>query len=108
MNKKRRSRNALSNWTDFTGKYEAMKCGSWLAADDGIRTFNKDYDNEVIVCYHPILPIGRLKTDQTGIQTESSLDRDYSTERYHIFCQQNCESVKAWCFCNFGECEAVS
>ena len=66
MNKKRRSRNALSNWTDFTGKYEAMKCGSWLAADDGIRTFNKDYDNEVIVCYHPILPIGRLKNLETG------------------------------------------
>lgn len=66
MNKKRRSRNALSNWTDFTGKYESMKCGSWLAADDGIRTFNKDYDNEVIVCYHPILPIGRLKNLETG------------------------------------------
>lgn len=66
MNKKRRSRNVLSNWTDFTGKYEAMKCGSWLAADDGIRTFNKDYDNEVIVCYHPILPIGRLKNLETG------------------------------------------
>ena len=55
-----------SNWTDFTGKYEAMKCGSWLAADDGIRTFNKDYDNEVIVCYHPVLPIGRLKNLETG------------------------------------------
>lgn len=66
MNKKRRSSNALSNWTDFTGKYEAMKCGSWLAADDGIRTFNKDYDNEVIVCYHPVLPIGRLKNLETG------------------------------------------
>lgn len=66
MNKKRRSSNALSNWTDFTGKYEAMECGSWLAADDGIRTFNKDYDNEVIVCYHPILPIGRLKNLETG------------------------------------------
>ena len=30
MNKKRRSSNALSNWTDFTGKYEAMKCGWFI------------------------------------------------------------------------------
>ena len=43
-----------------------MRCGSWLAADDGIRTFNKDYDNEVVVCYHPILPIGRLRNLETG------------------------------------------
>ena len=39
---------------------------SWIASDDGIHTFNKDYTNEVIVCYHPILPIGRLKNLETG------------------------------------------
>ena len=53
-------------WTNFTGKYAAMKCGSWSAADDGIRTFNKDYSNDVMVCYHPIMPIGRLKNLETG------------------------------------------
>lgn len=63
----RRTQNSLlENWTNFTGKYEAMKCGSWIASDDGIYTFNKDYTNEVIVCYHPILPIGRLKNLETG------------------------------------------
>lgn len=60
------SRSMLENWTNFTGTYDNMKCGSWLAADDGIRTFNKDYANEVIVCYHPILPIERLKNLETG------------------------------------------
>lgn len=63
---KRNSGTMLENWTNFTGKYDNMKCGSWLAADDGIKTFNKDYDNEVVVCYHPILPIGRLKNLETG------------------------------------------
>ena len=63
----RRTQNSLlENWTNFTGKYEAMKCGSWIASDDGIHTFNKDYTNEVIVCYHPILPIRRLKNLETG------------------------------------------
>ena len=43
----RRTQNSLlENWTNFTGKYEAMKCGSWIASDDGIHTFNKDYTNE--------------------------------------------------------------
>lgn len=64
--KKKASRTLLENWTNFTGKYDSMRCGSWLAADDGIRTFNKDYDNEVVVCYHPILPIGRLRNLETG------------------------------------------
>ena len=64
--KKKANRTLLENWTNFTGKYGSMRCGSWLAADDGIRTFNKDYDNEVVVCYHPILPIGRLRNLETG------------------------------------------
>lgn len=64
--KKKKSRTLLENWTNFTGKYDAMKCGSWMAADDGIRTFNKDYDNEVVVCYHPILPVSRMRNLETG------------------------------------------
>ena len=31
--KKKRSKTLLENWTNFTGKYDAMKCGSWLAAE---------------------------------------------------------------------------
>ena len=64
--KQKKNQTLLENWTNFTGKYAAMKCGSWSAADDGIRTFNKDYSNDVMVCYHPIMPIGRLKNLETG------------------------------------------
>ena len=63
---KKRHETLLENWTNFTGKYDSMKCGSWIASDSGIRTFNKDYSNEVVVCYHPILPIGRLRNLKTG------------------------------------------
>lgn len=64
VNKK--SSTLLENWTNFHGKYPTMKCGSWIASDDGIFTFSKDYFNEVVVCYHPILPIERLKNLETG------------------------------------------
>lgn len=63
---KKKNRTLLENWTNFTGKYDAMKCGSWMCSDDGIRIFSKDYSNDVICCYHPILPIGRLKNLETG------------------------------------------
>ena len=65
--KQNSSQSILENWTNFTGGgYDNMKCGSWIAGDDGIHTFNKDYTNEVVVCYHPILPVERLKNLETG------------------------------------------
>ena len=66
MRKQSTSHSILENWTNFTGIYDNMKCGAWLATDEGIRIFNKDYTNEVIVCYHPILPIKRMKNLETG------------------------------------------
>lgn len=56
----------LEHWTNFTGEYDNMMCGAWIAGDDGIRTFSKDYTNEVLACYHPILPIKRMKNLETG------------------------------------------
>lgn len=56
----------LDQWTNFTGPYDNMLCGAWIAGDDGIHTFNKDYTNEVLACYHPILPIKRMKNLETG------------------------------------------
>lgn len=53
-------------WTNFTGPYDNMVCGAWIAGDDGIYTFNKDYSNDVLVCYHPILPVMRMKNLETG------------------------------------------
>lgn len=64
--KKKQQNSLVDNWTNFTGEYDNMMCGSWVASDDGIYTFNKDYSNEVIVCYHPILPVERLQNLQTG------------------------------------------
>ncbi|MGN0252267.1 MAG: DUF927 domain-containing protein [Oliverpabstia sp.] len=64
--KKKQQNSLVDNWTNFTGEYDNMMCGSWVASDDGIYTFNKDYSNEVIVCYHPILPVERLRNLETG------------------------------------------
>lgn len=63
--KKRQQASLVDNWTNFTGDYDNMMCGSWVASDSGIYTFNKDYSNEVIVCYHPILPVERMQNLQT-------------------------------------------
>lgn len=60
------TRSYLENWTNFTGTYDNMMCGAWIAGDDGIKTFSKDYLNEVLACYHPILPIKRMKNLETG------------------------------------------
>lgn len=64
--KKKQQNSLVDNWTNFSGEYDNMMCGSWVASDDGIYTFNKDYSNEVIVCYHPILPVERLRNLETG------------------------------------------
>lgn len=64
--KQKQQTSLVENYTNFTGTYDNMLCGSWVASDAGIYTFNKDYTNEVIVCYHPILPIERLRNLETG------------------------------------------
>ena len=66
MRKEKVTRSLLENWTNFTGPYDNMVCGAWIAEDKGISTFNKDYSNEVLACYHPILPIKRMKNLETG------------------------------------------
>lgn len=66
QNKQIQPSSMVEHWTNFSGKYDNMRCGSWIAGDNGIHTFNKDYTNEVVVCYHPILPIERLQNLETG------------------------------------------
>lgn len=61
-----KSTSMLDKWTNFTGPYDNMLCGAWIAGDDGIHTFYKDYSNEVLACYHPILPVKRMKNLETG------------------------------------------
>ncbi len=60
------TRQLINQWTNFTGPYNNMECGAWIASDEGISTFSKDYSNEVLACYHPILPIMRMKNLETG------------------------------------------
>lgn len=60
------SKSMLDRWTNFTGPYDNMACGAWIANDEGISTFSKDYYNEVLACYHPVLPIKRMKNLETG------------------------------------------
>ena len=51
---------------DSTGRsYPDMDCGSWIATDDGIQSRETSRANQ-IACYHPILPIKRMRNLQTG------------------------------------------
>lgn len=63
---KNRSTSMLDQWTNFTGPYDNMMCGAWIAGDDGIKVYSKDFLNELLACYHPILPIKRMKNLETG------------------------------------------
>lgn len=69
MNRQERKKpvTSLDNWTNFSGGgYDNMYCGSWIATDDGIHAMNYQSGNEIIACYHPILPVERLKNLETG------------------------------------------
>lgn len=66
--KKKNNHNTAENWTHFIGPYEAMRCGKWVAEEEGIyiESQNAQGMTEVLACYHPILPIERLKNLETG------------------------------------------
>ena len=55
----------LERWTNFDGPYENMFCGAWLAGEDGVYAQN-DSQIDAVACYHPILPIERMKNLETG------------------------------------------
>ena len=63
--KKQQQTAGMNNYTDFEGPYENMYCGSWIAEETGIYAQNMA-TVEQIACYHPILPIARLKNLETG------------------------------------------
>jgi putative DNA primase/helicase len=54
----------LERMTDFGSDIE-MRCGNWIADNNGIRTFGP-FGGEILACYHPILPTQRLVNAQTG------------------------------------------
>lgn len=55
----------LDKWTNFDGPYDNMFCGSWIAGEDGVYAQN-DSQVEAVACYHPILPVERMKNLETG------------------------------------------
>lgn len=55
----------LENWTNFEGPYDNMRCKYWIAGEDGIYSMDSS-KAEQLACYHPILPIERLKNLETG------------------------------------------
>lgn len=63
--KKQQQAAGMNNYTDFEGPYDNMYCGSWLAGENGVYAQNMS-QVEQIACYHPILPIERLKNLETG------------------------------------------
>lgn len=57
----------VENWTNFEGPYQRMQCKSWIASDDGIYLYNPNTGiTDIVACYHPILPIERMKNLETG------------------------------------------
>ena len=63
--KKQETHVSIDNYTDFTGPYDRMYCGSWIATDDGIFCQTSG-SVDAIACYHPIIPVERLKNLETG------------------------------------------
>lgn len=65
--RKKESISLVENWTNFKGPYDQMQCRSWSASDDGIYTYNSTTGAmDALACYHPILPIERMKNLETG------------------------------------------
>lgn len=55
----------LDKWTNFVGPYDNMLCGAWIAGEDGVYAQN-DSQVDAVACYHPILPVERMKNLETG------------------------------------------
>lgn len=56
---------SFDNYTTFEGPYLSLYCGNWVATDEGIYTFTVFGEQQA--CYHPIIPIERLKNLETGM-----------------------------------------
>lgn len=64
---KRQRNSRQSNMTDFNGPYKQMKCLGWIADDNGVfQINNRTGESDNNACYHPILPIERLRNLETG------------------------------------------
>ena len=65
-------------------EYQNMKCGSWIAREDGIYAQNSS-GVDVIACYHPIIPVERLKNLETGEeQITLAFKRNYTWSKITV------------------------
>lgn len=65
--KKGRQLGLVDSWTNFEGPYERMRCKSWIASEEGVYLFNPNSGlTDIVACYHPILPVERMKNLETG------------------------------------------
>lgn len=65
--KSSRHMSLVENWTNFSGPYDRMQCKSWQASDEGIYLYNPNTGiTDIVACYHPILPVERMKNLETG------------------------------------------
>ncbi len=64
----KKSGSLVEHYTNFTDSpYDNMACENWIASDDGVYTWNPNTGlTDIRACYHPILPVERLKNLQTG------------------------------------------
>ena len=65
---KKRNNSLVEHFTNFTDcPYDNMACENWIASDDGVYTWNPLTGlTDIRACYHPILPVERLKNLETG------------------------------------------
>ena len=64
---RRRQPTLVENWTNFEGPYDNMLCKEWIASDEGVYLKNHNTGfTDILACYHPVLPIERLKNLETG------------------------------------------
>lgn len=55
-----------NNKTEFNHSNGELYCGSWIANEGGISVLT--FLGEKLACYHPILPIARLRNLETGTE----------------------------------------
>ena len=66
VEKKTAPPNGFDNNTNFEvdgTDYENLYCGNWIADADGVKTYTMF--GECLACYHPILPVERLRNMET-------------------------------------------
>ena len=56
---------SINNYTNFEGPYDEMYCGGWIADSRGVFS-QESGGKEALACYHPILPVERMKNLETG------------------------------------------